>query len=409
MVSRLDLPEMADALSSIVSVLCKRRNIARERKTSVLRDYLRLASNMYEEYSYLPQAPPTFASNYTYAKAFSHGELKPKLEKLASILSDLAPDAEPNNPYGALQLIVTGTVALCVEYPRSGIPEATFKIGSVSVGVEGYCSLMGHAHISSLIVAAHEYIYYALSFIEEALSSFVNTTKVTACKDCEEQARKATGLEGIRRFQAECGECYERFRRELTSRSLPAFRGFLLGLYGLKWFYSANQALGYETRGLIIPFAGKGGVRHNYSVIPTLLGRVIAHSIETWSGRIPDYSLLEAISRVTGLYLKLFDQFRVEARSISRNATRESVYTMNSVLEWLSSIRKILEEEPPLVMVAPADLGSVVDDLINYVINERIHWYASISLAPEAAEAFTWFQDLDIEALVIDRIVRGRR
>ena len=411
-VAVVSLDEIAASLSKIVSTLCVRKSISSSRKDVALANYIRSIARLYEEHAYLPQVYPAFAVNYNYYPPQVYSRLSNSLERLHDALGEFVRgDIDPKSPLGLIQLILTGTAVLCVEASHGYTPEVEFRVGGICVSVFGYCSLMRHAHRSTLMLASNTFMDYALAFMAEALSNFVSRTGSEVCRDCQDEARLAKSLKGLWRFRNTCPTCYEAFRRELTSRIMTAYRGYLASLYGVKWMYNSGALLGYELEGIALPLPSTGrggrGVRANYSVIPTYLGRLIAQAIEVWSGRIPDYDAFRGLSQAIQEYVRLFSLFRSEASRIGEEGKAVSIYRLNSVSEWHNNTQKIIQEIPALSLVVPTGLGEVVDDLVNYAVNERIHAITAANYAPEVREAFQWFSSVDFEVLLSNRVLRA--
>lgn len=408
----IDLDKIASSLSEIVSTLCVRRSISSSRKDYALKNYVHSIAHLYERHAYLPQVYPAFAVNYNYYAREVYNSLSGSLSSLYEALGDLIrEDLELDNPLRLIQLTLTGTVVLCVEVSQGYAPSVEFNIGGIKVSVYGYCSLMRHAHRSILMLASNTFMDYALAFMLEALSSFIDKTESSACQGCRDKIRQMGSLKGLWRFRNTCPECYEAFRRELTSRIMTAYRGYLASLYSVKWMYNSGALFGYELDGITLPLAtGRGGrgVRANYSVLPTYLGRLIAQAIEVWSGRITDYDAFKGLFQVIREYLKIYTSFRREANRIKEIGKAVNIYRLNSVSEWHNNVHEIIQETPTLSLVIPTGLGEIVDDLVNYAVNEHVHKITAGYYAPEAKESFRWFNYIDFETLLTNRILRAR-
>jgi len=408
----VDVGELAENLSVVVSNLCHRRNISSRRKEAAYKEYLENIAKLYVDYAYLPQVYPVFAINFNYHSPKSFNRIYSNLENIYNILSDIIGDISPKTPEGIITLTVVGTIVLCVEASRGYTPDAEFEIGSAKVGVSGYCSLMRHAHRSSLILASNKFMDYALEFVVEALSNFINKTKIESCRKCS-NFTLTRSLKGISRFRSSCPDCYEGFRRELTSRILTSFRGLLFSLYGLKWMYNSEHLLGNELEGVVLPVErkgrGGGGLRNNYAVVPTYLGRLIAQAIEVWSGRIPDYEAFRGVARVVKEYVDVYEEFRREARRINKGITPVSIYMSESVSKWHASVVRTIQELPILSLVVHTGLGEISDDLVNFAVNERVHSIAASFYSPLVYSSFQWFSALDFESLLVNRVLREVR
>lgn len=409
----IDLDEIAINLSNIVNTLSVRRNLKGNRKDEYLAEYIRNIASLYDEHGYLPQVYPAFAVNFKYYSMKVFDKLSVNTMKLRDSLGDLIKDeVNPKSPTGLIQLTLTASALLCVEASQGHIPETKFRIGRINVSTRGYCSLMRHAHRSTLMLASYTFMDYALTFMAEAISNFISKTGVKECKGCLGMTRSIGSLRGLWNFRDECPKCNEAFRRELTSRTMTAYRGFLASLFGVKWMYNSKMLLGYDLEGVAIPLdrsdrIGGRGVRANYSAIPTYLGRLIAQAIEVWTGRVPDYGAFRGFSSIVGEYLRLFDSFRNEASKVEEKSISSSVYRLRSVSEWHSSVRRITQEIPLLSLVVPTGLGEVVDDLVNYAVNERVHAITASYYAPEVRDSFIWFNSIDYDALLTNRILRA--
>ena len=404
------LGEVAEHLSKIVGTLCVRRSTRSTEKEEILAEYIRSMVSLYGEHAYLPQVYPAFAVNFSYHLSRVRRELAVSLERLHSALQEvlqaqgIISRVEPETPQGFIVLTLVASALLCVETARGYKPEARFRVGGVTVGIAGYCSIMRHAHRTSLILGSHNFADYALEFMNEALHDFVAKTKSRECSKCKSKAGPIGSLRSLWAFRVECPECYEVFRRELTSRVLTAYRGYLASLYAFRWIYSSSVLYGNELKGVVTP--GPRGVRANYPAVATYLGWLIAQTIEVWSGRIPDYSAFESLAQVIDKYLGLYTSFRAEA-SRFQDGRVESVYRLDSVSRWHANVQSIIRNNPALSLVVPTGLGEVVDDLVNYAVNERVHAISSANYAPEAWEVFQWFSTVDLESLITKRILRA--
>ena len=404
------LSEVAENLSRIVSSLCFRRTTSSTRKDEILAEYIKNMAGLYEEHAYLPQVYPVFAVNFKYHLPRVWRELARSLEGLNTALQEalqaqgVLGRVEPGTPQGFIVLTLVASTLLCVEAARGYKPEAKFRMGGVTVGTAGYCSIMRHAHRTSLLLGSHLYADYALEFVNEAIQDFVAKTRSKECSGCKDKAGPIGSLRSLWMFRGECPRCYEAFRREFTSRVLSAYRGYLASLYAFRWMYTGDVLYGHELKGVITPARG---VRANYPALATYLGRLIAQAIEVWSGRIPDYSAFEGLARVIVEYLDLYTFFRAEASRLQDSGRVESVYRLDSVSRWHANVQGVIRDNPALSLIVPTGLGDVVDDLVNYAVNERVHAIAAANYAPEAWGAFQWFSAVDLESLITKRILRA--
>ena len=400
-----NLEELAKGLAEAVGVLAKRRSVTHSSKDESYRKYLVEVSRHYEALGYLPQIYPAFAINYTYYLPSKARKVSEALARVKEALGELAGDVDPRRPPDWAKLTTVGSVVLCMEASRGRHASAVFTIGNLRTGVAGYCSLIQHAHRSSLLVAANYYIYSALPFVLESLRDYVDRTRARACDGCSRQARNAGGIRGLWRFQLACPECYEAYRRELTSRTFSGYRALLGTILGVKWVYNALHIIGEDLDGVITPAQG---VRRNYPVMPTYLGRLLGNAVEAWSGRIPDAGGVRGLAEAVSWYIELYQKFRVEALDIASRGRVQSMYTLRCVTDFLAKVRDAIREHPALALVVPLGTVDIVDDLVNYVVNERIHRTAAEYYAPETRDSFRWFEQIDIETLVIARTVRGK-
>ncbi|MEB2835856.1 MAG: hypothetical protein GSR80_001000 [Desulfurococcales archaeon] len=405
------LSEVAENLSRIVSSLSVRRSTSGRRKKELLAEYIKSMAGLYEEHAYLPQVYPVFAVNFSYHQPRVWREIARSLEGLNTALQEalqargVLGRVEPGTPQGFIVLTLVASALLCVEAARGYKPEARFRMGGVTVGTAGYCSIMRHAHRTSLLLGSHKFVDYALEFVNEAIQDFVAKTTSKKCSGCKDKAGPIGSLRSLWAFRGECPVCYDAFRAEFTSRILTAYRGYLASLYAFRWMYSSAVLYGHETKGVIMPELR--GVRANYPALATYLGRLIAQAIEVWSGRIPDYSAFEGLAQVIVEYLDLYTSFRAEASRLQGSGRVESVYRLDSVSRWHANVQGIIRDNPALSLIVPTGLGDVVDDLVNYAVNERVHAIAAANYAPEAWGAFQWFSAVDLESLITKRILRA--
>ena len=391
------LQDALEALSKLASDLAVRRG-----KGDDLEEYLEYAGSFYDVYGYLPIVYPIHARNFTYYKILSKAPDDARtLVELAS--EHLDAELNPLNPMNVAAAIVYWSLRLCVERTRPGsaLGEASFRIGTLKVGLNAYCDAMARIPLVTLVLASNYYYSYALNFYLEALSEFAS--KSATFKECRYKG-PFRDPDDVALVSRECPESYEGFRRELTSRVGTGLRALLASLYLIKWIYDPLEVLGLLEPRLI----RGGGLRSNYPVQPTYLGRLLSEALEVWMHSLVDDRALRAFGLAVLEYFRLVENFLEEPRRLEGSVRKwENLYVSEPIREWVNALKVIIEESEALKAVNPLRLGEAVEDLVSVAINERAHaLIAGYTSRPQLASLYTKLSNVDMRDLVFNRILR---